>query len=57
MFLRELRKPENVEGITQRWMEADRKRREKRGCKKLVEVFAGMECEDEERAACLICQL
>ncbi len=57
MPLSELRKPENVEGITQRWMEASRKRRAKRGDRKLVEVFAGMEAEYEERAACLICQL
>ena len=57
MPLRELRKPENVEGITRRWLEAGQKRRANRGSKKLVEVFADMECADEERAACLICQL
>jgi hypothetical protein len=57
MPLRDLRKPENIAGITQRWMEAISKRRAKRGDRKLVEVFADMECEDEDRAACLICQL
>jgi 3'-phosphoadenosine 5'-phosphosulfate sulfotransferase (PAPS reductase)/FAD synthetase len=57
MSLQELRKPENVEGITRRWTEATRKRRAKRGDRKLVEVFAGMECEEEDRTACLICQL
>ncbi|MFZ4397466.1 MAG: phosphoadenosine phosphosulfate reductase family protein [Kiritimatiellia bacterium] len=57
MPLRELRKPENIEGITRRWMEADCKRRAKRGNRHLVEVFADMACEEEERAACLICQL
>jgi len=57
MPLSELRKPENIEGITQRWMEAVRKRRAKRGERKLVEVFAGMADVEEERPACLICQL
>lgn len=57
MPLSELRKPENIEGVIHRWTEAKKRRQMKRGDRKLVEVFAGMECEDEERAACLICQL
>ena len=57
MPLSELRKPKNIEGVIQRWTEAKKRRQMKRGDRKLVEVFAGMEFEDEARASCLICQL
>lgn len=57
MPLSEFRKPEVAAGITERWQAAKARRQAKRGDRPLVEVLAGMTCEQEERAACLICQL
>jgi len=57
MPLRELRKPENVQAIKQRNAEMDERRRANRGNRKLVEVLAGIEEDDEGTGACLICQL
>lgn len=57
MPLSELRKPEVQTGIIARWEAARQRRQVKRGCRKLVEVLGGMECEEEERTGCLICQL
>ena len=57
MPLIELRKPENVAAIKRRSAELDERRKADRGNKRLVEVLAGMEEEDEGPRACLICQL
>jgi hypothetical protein len=56
MPLFELRKPERIEAIKQRFAESADRIRNRRGNKKLVEVLAGYE-EDDEPKACLICQL
>jgi 3'-phosphoadenosine 5'-phosphosulfate sulfotransferase (PAPS reductase)/FAD synthetase len=57
MPLSELRKPENVKAIKQRYAENEKRRKVAAGNKKLVEVLAGMSDEDEPSMACLICQL
>ena len=57
MPLSELRKPENIEGIKKRYEEAVARRKLNRGNRKLVEVLGGMEVDEEESRACLICQL
>ena len=57
MPLSELRKPENIEAIKRRNAENQARRKLNRGNKKLVEVLAGMEEEDDGPRACLICQL
>jgi hypothetical protein len=57
MPLSELRKPENIAAIRQRHAEYEARRKSSRGNKKLVEVLAGMEEEDDGPKACLICQL
>jgi hypothetical protein len=57
MALSELRKPENIEAIKRRYAEFEERREARRGDKRLVEVLAGMEEEDEGPRACLICRL
>ena len=57
MPLSELRKPENVEAIKRRHSEIEGRRKANRGNKSLVQVFTGMEDEDDGPKACLICQL
>lgn len=56
MPLSELRKPETIAGIKQRYAEFEERKKARRGNKRLVEVLAGMEDEDDEPTACLICQ-
>lgn len=56
MSLQELRKPENVAAIKKRFAEHEERMRKNRGNRKLVEVLADME-DDDEPKACLICQL
>lgn len=57
MPLSELRKPKNVAAIKARYEVAQIKKQASRSDRPLVEVLAGMEGAQEERAACLICQL
>jgi hypothetical protein len=57
MSLSELRKPENVAAIKRRFAEYEERRKRNRGNKKLVEILAEMENEDDGPRACLICQL
>ena len=57
MPLSELRKPENVAAIKRRFGEFEERRKSSRSNKRLVEVFAGIEDEDDRPTACLICQL
>ena len=57
MPLSELRKPENVAAIKRLYEEFEQRRKANRGNKKLVEVLAGMEEEEDGPKACLICQL
>jgi hypothetical protein len=57
MPLSELRKPETVAAIKRRNIEAEERRKANRGNRRLVEVLAGIEEEDDGPKACLICQL
>jgi len=57
MPLRELKKPENVAAIKQRFAEYEERNRKNRPNKKLVEILADMEDEDDGPKPCLICQL
>lgn len=57
MALSELRKPENVAKIKARFDERQERYQKARPNKKLVEVLAGLEVEDDGPKACLICQL
>ena len=57
MPLCELRKPENIAAIKRRHAESEDRRKSARGNRKLVEVLAEMEQEDDGPRACLICQL
>lgn len=57
MPLSELRKPENVAKIKAKHLEMEERYRQKRPNKKLVEVLAGLEDDEDEPKACLICQL
>jgi len=57
MPLSELRKPENIAAIKTRYAENEERRKASRGNRKLVEVLAGLEDQDEGPKACLICQL
>lgn len=57
MPLSELRKAETIEAIKRRYAESEERRKAKRGNKRLVEVLAGMEEDDDGPKACLICQL
>ena len=56
MPLRELRKPENIEGIKRRFAEHEERRKLIQRNKRLVQVLAGMEEEEDAAKACLICQ-
>lgn len=55
--LSEIKKPEVREAIIQRHREKQIRIREQRGNKPLIETLAGLEVEDDEPKACLICQL
>lgn len=55
--LRELRKPESVAKIKQRYEENRRRRWENRSKKKLIETLADFEDTDEDMKACTICHL
>lgn len=57
MPLAELRKPENIDAIKKRYAEIEERRKANRGNKKLVEILAGMETEDDGPKPCLICQI
>ena len=57
MPLSEFRKPENIAKIKARYAESEERKKANRGNKKLIEVLGGMEEDDDEPKACLICQL
>jgi 3'-phosphoadenosine 5'-phosphosulfate sulfotransferase (PAPS reductase)/FAD synthetase len=57
MPLTELRKPENVAAIKRRYAEYEERSRKNRGNRKLVQVLADMEDDDDGPRACLICNL
>lgn len=57
MSLAQLRQPENIALIKKRFEEFEERSRKNRGNRRLVEVLAGMEEEDDGPKACLICQL
>jgi 3'-phosphoadenosine 5'-phosphosulfate sulfotransferase (PAPS reductase)/FAD synthetase len=57
MSLSELRKPENITAIKCRYDEYEERRKANRKDKRLVEVLADMEEEDDGPKACLICHL
>jgi hypothetical protein len=57
MPLSELGKPENIAAIKRRFAEHEARSRRNRGNKKLVEILAEMEDEDDGAKPCLICQL
>ncbi len=57
MSLEELRQPENTVLIKERYEASERRKKEKRGNRKLIEVLAGVEDNAETPLACLICQL
>jgi hypothetical protein len=57
MPLSELRKPETVTAIKKKYEDHKIKYRETRKNKKLIEVFTGVDDDDEDNRACLICQL
>ena len=57
MPLSELKKPENVAAIKQRFAEYEARSRKDRPNKKLIEILADVEDEDDGPKACLICQL
>jgi 3'-phosphoadenosine 5'-phosphosulfate sulfotransferase (PAPS reductase)/FAD synthetase len=57
MPLSELRKPHNVAAIRSGYTESEQRRRTNRGNRRLVEILAEMEDEEDEPKACLICQL
>ncbi len=55
--LAELRRPENVAEIKERWEAANNRRAAQNKNRRLVETLAGMPQKDEDPVACLICQL
>jgi 3'-phosphoadenosine 5'-phosphosulfate sulfotransferase (PAPS reductase)/FAD synthetase len=57
MPLSELRKPENLARIKQRYGESEERKKTGRKDKSLVELLTGLEDDRERSAACLICQL
>lgn len=57
MPLTELRKPENIAAIKRRYEEFEARQKANRGNRRLVEVLAGLEEEEDAPKACLICQL
>jgi hypothetical protein len=57
MPLSELRKAETIAAIKRRHVESEERRKANRGNRRLVEVLAGFEDEDDGPKPCLICQL
>lgn len=57
MPLNEMRNPESVAAIKRRHEDHEERRKLNRGNKRLVEVLAGMDEEDDGPKACLICQM
>jgi 3'-phosphoadenosine 5'-phosphosulfate sulfotransferase (PAPS reductase)/FAD synthetase len=57
MPLSELRKPENIAAIKRRYAEFEERRKASRGNKRLIEVLADVEPEEDSPKPCLICQL
>jgi hypothetical protein len=57
MTLRELRKPENIEKIKQRYEQNRKRRWETRPNKKLVETLADLQDLEDDTRACTICHL
>ena len=57
MPLSELRKPENVKKIKTRHADVQERYRKTRGNKRLVETLGGMDVEEDQAMACLICHL
>ncbi|MFL6313517.1 MAG: phosphoadenosine phosphosulfate reductase family protein [Terriglobales bacterium] len=57
MPLSELRKPENIAAIKQRFAESLQKKKKGAGNRSLIRVFADFPEEDEGPQSCLICQL
>lgn len=57
MPLSELRKPENIAAIKQRYEEKEQRKKRNRKDMKLIETLAGLEVDDDAPKACLICQL
>jgi len=57
MPLSELRKPDNVAAIKARYEKAQSRKQASRTDRRLIELFAGMPQNEEERPACFICQL
>lgn len=57
MPLSELRKSVNVETIKRRYEESRERYRNTRGNRQLVEILGGLDKDDDERSACLICHL
>jgi len=57
MPLSELRKPETIAGIKHRYAEQEQRRKVNRGNKRLVEILADMDDDEDGPKPCLICQL
>jgi 3'-phosphoadenosine 5'-phosphosulfate sulfotransferase (PAPS reductase)/FAD synthetase len=57
MPLSELKKPENVAAIKRRYEERQQRLKAQRGNKRLVQTLGGLEVDEEDPKACLICQL
>jgi hypothetical protein len=57
MSLVEFKKPENIEAIKKRYLENEQRRKLRKGNRKLVDILAGMDDDDEGPKQCLICQL
>jgi len=57
MPLSELKKPENIEKIRERYEARQDREKKNRGNKTLIETLAGLELDNDTPKACLICQL
>lgn len=57
MPLSELRKPENIAAIKERYRQGELRRKDLRKNRPLVDVLGGLEDAEERSQACLICQL
>jgi 3'-phosphoadenosine 5'-phosphosulfate sulfotransferase (PAPS reductase)/FAD synthetase len=57
MPLSDLKKPENVAAIKRRYEERQQRLKAQRGNRKLVETIGGLDLDEDEPKACLICQL
>jgi hypothetical protein len=55
MPLSELRKPGNIANIKQRFSDSQERNRQNRTSRPLVDILAGLEEDDDEPKACLIC--